>query len=62
MKKLFPLLALAFGVMVLASCERCKTCSITNTDGTTTEEEFCSSGPAFNEGLDRYEDNGWSCK
>lgn len=63
MKKLIPICALAFGLFTFSSCETCKVCSSTDAlTGEPLEEEFCASGKVYDEGLERYEDNGWDCK
>jgi len=63
MKKVVFLVAVLGAVVAFSSCEKCSTCTSTDTlTGAAIEEEFCGTGESYDNQLEQYEKNGWSCK
>ena len=61
MKKAFYLLC-ASALMLMTSCDKCATCTSTDTvTGEALEEEFCDTGHSYDNTLKVYEDNNWNC-
>ncbi|UTW64492.1 hypothetical protein KFE98_10230 [bacterium SCSIO 12741] len=61
MKKLMLLAVMAMSLGMI-SCEKCSTCTYQDPNrGTLTSEEVCGKSRQYDQIMEQYDENGWSC-